>query len=296
MATRAWEAAGITGRRVTAVSRFTGGDTRTAFEMAGVATMSRDLLGERALDDLPEAANVLYLAGMKFGSTEDEPTTWAMNTFLPGLVARRFPHARIVALSTANVYPFTNPARGGARESAAPSPIGDYAQSCLGRERILAYHSAANGTPMAMIRLAYANALRYGVLLDIAQAVAAGAPIDVSMGFANVIWQGDANAAILASFGLCASPPAILNLSGPETISVRRAAHRLEEALAAPAPTFTGSEAETALLIDSTRAHTLFGYPRVPLGQLVEWTAAWLKGGGRLLNKPTHFQARDGRF
>jgi nucleoside-diphosphate-sugar epimerase len=296
MAVRASEAAGVGPRRVTAVSRFAHNDARSMFESAGVATIASDLLGEGAVDALPDAANVLYLAGMKFGSTDDEPATWAMNTFLPGLVARRFPRARIVALSTANVYPFTNPARGGARESATPGPIGDYAQSCLGRERILAYHSIRNGTPVALIRLAYANALRYGVLLDIAQSVAAGAPIDVSMGFANVIWQGDANAAILASFGLCASPPAILNLSGPETISVRRTAHRLEEALGAPPPTFTGTEADTALLIDSARAHTLFGYPQVPLGQLVEWTAAWLKGGGRLLNKPTHFQARDGRF
>jgi nucleoside-diphosphate-sugar epimerase len=296
MAVRASEAAGVTGRSVTAVSRFGSREARDAFEAAGVATISADLLADGALDALPDAANVLYLAGMKFGSTDDEPATWAMNTFLPGLVARRYPKARIVALSTANVYPFTNPARGGARESATPGPIGDYAQSCLGRERIFAYHSARNGSPIALIRLAYANALRYGVLLDIAQAVAAGAPIDVSMGFANVIWQGDANAAILGAFGLCASPPAILNLSGPETISVRRTAHRLEEALGAPAPTFTGTEAETALLIDSALAHTLFGYPTVPLGQLVEWTAAWLKGGGRLLNKPTHFQARDGRF
>ena len=296
MAVRAAEAAGVAGRRVTAVSRFAGSGAREPFEAAGVDTISADLLQDGALDGLPDAANIAYLAGMKFGSTDDEPATWAMNTFVPGLVARRFPRARIVALSTANVYPFTPPARGGARESAIPGPIGDYAQSCLGRERILAYHSTQNGTPMTLIRLAYANALRYGVVLDIAQAVAAGAPIDISMGYANVIWQGDANAIILAAFGLAASPPAILNVSGPEVISVRRTAHRIEEALGAPAPTWVGTEADTALLIDSTKAHMLFGYPQVPLGQLVEWTAAWLKGGGRLLNKPTHFQARDGRF
>jgi nucleoside-diphosphate-sugar epimerase len=296
MAVRASAAAGVS-RRVTAVSRFSDRAAREPFEAAGIMTVAVDLLEDGALDGLPDAPNVLYLAGMKFGSASDEPSTWAMNTFLPGLVARRYPRARIVALSTANVYPFTNPARGGARESATPGPIGDYAQSCLGRERILAYHSARNGTSMTLIRLAYANALRYGVLLDIALSVAAGTPIDVSMGYANVIWQGDANAMILGAFGLATSPPEILNVSGPETISVRRTAHRVEEALGSDAPpTFTGTEAETALLIDSARAHALFGYPTVPLGQLVEWTAAWLKGGGRLLNKPTHFQARDGRF
>ena len=295
MAVRASAAAGVP-RRVTAVSRFAAAGSRDAFESAGVATVAADLLAEAALDALPDAPNVLYLAGMKFGSATDEPATWAMNAFLPGLVARRYARSRIVALSTANVYSFTEPATGGAVEADPPGPVGEYAQSCLGRERIFAWHSVANGTPVALIRLAYANALRYGVLVDVARAVAAGQPVDVTMGFANVIWQGDANAAILAAFGACGSPPAVINLSGPEPVSIRAAALRLAELLGVPPPVLVGREAPTALLIDSSRAQAQFGLPRVGLEQLLQWTAAWIRGGGRLLDKPTHFQARDGRF
>jgi nucleoside-diphosphate-sugar epimerase len=279
-----------------AVSRFTSRESRDAFERDGIATIAADLLEPGVLDGLPDAPNVLYLAGMKFGSTGDEPSTWAMNAFLPGLVARRFEASRIVALSTANVYPFTRPDAGGAREGDPVGPVGEYAQSCLGRERILEWHARRNGTPVALIRLAYANALTYGVLVDIAQGVASGAPIDLAMGFANVIWQGDANAAILGAFGLCASPASALNLSGAEVVSVRETARRMASLVGVAEPTFSGAEAETALLIDSSRAHRQFGAPTVPLDQLVEWTVAWLRGGGRLLGKPTHFQARDGRF
>jgi nucleoside-diphosphate-sugar epimerase len=281
---------------VIAVSRFGSAAARDEFEADGIAAISSDLLADGALEALPDAPNVLYLAGMKFGSTDDEPSTWAMNAFLPGLVARRFVSSRIVALSTANVYPFTSPARGGAKEDVTPAPVGEYAQSCLGRERVFAYHSARNGTPVVLVRLAYANALRYGVLLDVAQKVAAGAPIDLAMGHANVIWQGDANAAILASFGLATGPAQVLNLSGAEIVSVRQTALQVAQTLGLPAPRFVGREAETALLIDSSRAHALFGPPDVPLPQLLEWTVAWLRSGGRLLNKPTHFEARDGRF
>ncbi len=206
MAVRASSAAGVAGRRVTAVSRFASRESRDAFERDGIATIAADLLEPGVLDGLPDAPNVLYLAGMKFGSTGDEPSTWAMNAFLPGLVARRFAASRIVALSTANVYPFTRPDAGGAREGDPVGPVGEYAQSCLGRERILEWHARRNGTPVALIRLAYANALTYGVLVDIAQGVAGGGPIDLAMGFANVIWQGDANAAILGAFGLARQP------------------------------------------------------------------------------------------
>ncbi len=296
MAQRAWRGAGVTDRRVIAVSRFISAATRDAFEAEGIATIPVDLLADDALEGLPDATNVLYLAGMKFGSTNAESATWAMNTFLPGLVARRYPAARIVALSTGNVYAFRPVASGGARETDRLGPLGDYAQSCLGRERLFSYHSERNGTPVALIRLNYANALRYGVLLDVAEQVAAGSPIDLAMGHANVIWQGDANASILASFSLCASPPTILNVSGPDTISIRRTAEQFAELLGTAPPTFTGVEAETALLSNSARAHRLFGEPTVSTGQLIEWTAAWLRQGGRRLGKPTHFEVRDGQF
>ena len=296
MVLRAWDEAGLAGRRVVAVSRFANAAARDTFEAGGMTTIAGDLLADGAVEALPDAPNILYLAGMKFGSANAEPATWAMNTFLPGLVARRYPRARIVALSTGNVYAFTPVGSGGARESDPLGPIGDYAQSCLGRERLLAWHSVRNGTPVTLIRLNYANALRYGVLLDVAEAVAAGTPIDLTMGFANVIWQGDANAAILASFGSCASPPETLNVSGSDTLSVRRTAERFAELLGSASPTFTGTEAETALLSNSERAHALFGEPDVSTAQLIEWTAAWLRSGGQRLGKPTHFAVRDGRF
>ncbi len=296
LARRSLNEAGRSDLRVIAVSRFGDAAVRQRFEAAGIETLSSDLLEPGALESLPDEPNVLYLVGMKFGSTDDPGTTWAMNTHLPGLAARRFARACIVALSTGNVYPLVPAISGGAAETTPTAPVGEYAESCLGRERMFTYFSARHGTPVALIRLNYANDLRYGVLTDIAVKVAQGQPVDVTTGVVNVIWQGDANAAILRAFSLCASPPAILNVSGPETVSVRWAATRLAELLGAPAPTFVGEEAPTALLSNCSKQHRLFGYPSVPLGLLLEWTAAWVRQGGRLLNKPTGFQKRDGRF
>jgi nucleoside-diphosphate-sugar epimerase len=296
LARRSLDQAGDAQRRVIAVSRFGNASIRTTFEAAGIETLASDLLADGALDRLPEAPNVLYLVGMKFGSTGDPGTTWAINTYLPGLVAARFRRSRIVALSTGNVYPLVDVRSGGSVETDPPGPVGEYAQSCLGRERMFLYSSQRQGTPITLVRLNYANDLRYGVLTDIAVKVARGEPVDLTTGSVNVIWQGDANAAILQAFGLCASPPAILNVSGPETASVRWLATRLAELLGAPAPSFVGEEAATALLSNCSKQHALFGYPSVPLGRLLEWTAAWVAQGGRLLNKPTGFQARDGNF
>lgn len=295
MARRSWDVTGASGR-VVAVSHFRDARTTRPFEAAGIETIAADLLEPTALAGLPDAANVLYLAGRKFGSTGDEPTTWAINALLPGLVARRYAAARIVALSTGNVYPFTVPREGGSREDDTLAPVGEYAQSCLARERILEYHSRRDGTAFTLIRLNYANALRYGVLTDIATGIRSGAPIDVTTGFVNIIWQGDASAAILASFGLAATPPALLNVTGPETVSVREVAIQLADLLGAPPPTFSGTEGAAALLNNASRQHALFGAPAVALEQLAGWTAAWLLQGGDLLGKPTHFQARDGRF
>jgi dTDP-4-dehydrorhamnose reductase len=296
MARRAFDAAGQHGRRVVAVSRFADASARDPFEQAGIATIASDLMADGALDGLPEAPNVLFLAGMKFGSTGNEPATWAMNTFLPGLVARRYAASRIVALSTGNVYALTAPSHGGSREEDPIAPVGEYAITCLGRERLFTYESEQRGTAVALIRLNYANALRYGVLTDIGRRVQAGQPVDVTMGFVNVIWQGDSNAATLAAFGLASSPPAVLNVAGPEIASVRSIATRFAELLGSAPPSFTGSEAETALLNNGGRSHRLLGPPSVPLDRLMAWTAEWLQRGGRLLNKPTGFESRDGRF
>ncbi len=296
MARRALDLAGKGGTRVTAVSRFGDPAVREAFEHSGIETISADLLEDGALEALPDAQNVLYLAGMKFGSSDRLAYTWAMNALLPAMTARRFRGSRVVALSTGNIYPMVSVISGGAREEDPPGPVGDYAQSCLGRERMFTYWSERDSTPVTLIRLNYANALIYGVLVDIAQRVSAREPIDLSPGAVNVIWQGDANAAIVASFSICASPPAILNVSGPETVSVRWVAERFASLLDLPHPEFIGTEPASALLANSSKMHARFGYPNVPIEQLVEWTAAWLSSGGRLLGKPTHFEVRDGQF
>ena len=296
MARRAFDAAGETGRRVIAVSRFEKPDATGPFERAGIEAIASNLLAHGALAALPEAPNVLFLAGMKFGSTGNLPATWAMNTLLPGLVARRFAHSRIVALSTGNVYPFVPIASGGARETDPVAPVGEYAVTCLGRERLFSYESDQRGTHVAFIRLNYANALRYGVVTDIARQVLAGAPIDLATGHVNVIWQGDSNAQTLAAFVHVSRPPLVLNITGPEVASVREVARRLADLLGVPAPEFRGAEAGTALLSDASRAWQLFGPPSVSLDRLLAWSAAWLQSGGSLLDKPTGFEKRDGRF
>jgi nucleoside-diphosphate-sugar epimerase len=230
----------------------------------------------------------------KFGSRGAEWETWATNTFLAGDAARIFRGARIVAFSTGNVYPFTPADAGGPTEDAPTGPVGEYAQSALGRERLFEYFSRRDGTPVALIRLNYAVELRYGVLHDLARKVDAGEPIDLRMGHFNVIWQGDANAYVLRAFELCASPPAVLNVTGPPA-AVRDVAARLGRHLGR-APVFAGAEEPTALLSDPSRCLARFGPPRVPLETLIAWTARWVKAGGASLDKPTHFEVRDGAF
>lgn len=296
LARRSLDSAGKTSTRVIAVSRFGQSAATRPFEAAGIETVSADLMADGTLERLPETSSLLYLVGMKFGSSRDMPSTWALNTFLPGLVVRRFARSRIVALSTGNVYPLVDVRSGGASEADPPAPVGEYALSCLGRERILAYYSQTNGTPVSVVRLNYAVDLRYGVLVDIAQRVASREPIDLGMGTVNVIWQGDANTAILGAFGLCSSPPYVVNVTGPETLSVRWLAHRFAELLEVEPPHFVGEEGTTALLSNTHQQQRQFGYPRVPSGLLIDWVADWLRRGGRLLDKPTGFQSRDGQF
>jgi nucleoside-diphosphate-sugar epimerase len=288
------DAAGVP-RRVLGVARFASQEQEEWLRRHGVEPVRCDLLDPEQLDRLPEAANVVYLAGRKFGSTGDEALTWAVNTLLPGMVCRRFAQSRIVALSTGNVYGLTHVHGGGSREGDPLEPRGEYAMSCLGRERILEHFSRTLGIPMAIIRLNYAAETRYGVLVDLAQAILAGEPIDLAMGFFNILWQADASAMTLAALGHAAVPPKVLNVTGPEVLSVRQVAEELGRRLGKPV-SFRGTEATEALLSDSASARQLFGPPRVEASQLVAWTADWLSRGGPTLGKPTHFEVRDGRF
>jgi nucleoside-diphosphate-sugar epimerase len=293
MARRASDAAGAR-RRVIGVARFSGGG-EDHLRAAGVEAVRCDLLDPDAVAALPDAPNVVFLAGTKFGTAGNEAATWATNSYLPGVVARRYRGSRIVALSTGNVYGLAPVAGGGSREADPPRPAGEYAMSCLGRERVFEHFSRTLGTPVALVRLNYACDLRYGVLVDLARKVLAGESIDLGMGHFNTIWQGDANAMTLRAFDHAAAPPWVANVTGPERLSVRAVCERLGALLGRPAR-FTGAEAPTALLADARRGLEALGPPRVPADQLIEWVAGWVAGGGRSLGKPTKFESRDGTF
>jgi nucleoside-diphosphate-sugar epimerase len=293
MAARAVRLAG--GRsRVVAASRFSNGTLRPGLEAAQVETIACDLFDREALARLPRCRNVIYMPARKFGSAGAEWDTWATNAYLPGQVASEFPEARMVAFSTGNVYPLWPVDTGGPDEGAPTGPVGEYAQSCLGRERVLEHFCRRNGTPMVFLRLNYAVELRYGVLADLATRIWTGQPIDLTTGHVNVIWQGDANAYALHALALCASPPAVLNVTGP-MVRVRDLAEALGARLGR-APSFTGSEQATALLSDPARCHALYGAPSVPLEVMLGWVAEWVRQGGATLGKPTRFEVRDGRF
>jgi len=294
MLKRAADAAGVR-KRVIGVSRFSSPDLPRQLNGWGVETIACDLLDVDQLEKLPRAANIVYMAGMKFGATGQAARTWAMNAVLPADVCRKFRGSRIVAFSTGNVYPMVPVTGGGAVETDEPQPVGEYAQSCLGRERVFEHFSRTDGTPVAVIRLNYATEMRYGVLVDLARRVLAGETIDVTMGNFNCVWQADANAASIRAFDHVASPPMVLNVTGPEVVSVRRACEQLA-ALMGTTVKFSGAEAPTAYLNNAQLSHRLFGYPRVPLGQAIRWTAEWVKRGGESLGKPTHFEQRDGKF
>ena len=284
-----------TGSRVVAVSRFSSREARTRLEADGVPTLACDLLNEPAIAGLPRFPNVLYLAGRKFGTTERTDITWATNTVVPARVAEHFVDSRIVVFSTGNVYPLV-PATGPApTETDPPAPVGEYAQSCLGRERVVEYVSREDGLRALMFRLNYAVDLRYGTLVDIAGKVFTGEPIDLTVGCFNAIWQGDANSYALRSLELCASPPAVLNVTGPERISTRECAEWFGRFFD-KVPRFVNEEGTLALLSDSTLCRRLLGEPQVPLPALREWVGHWVRDGGSTLNKPTHFEVSDGRF
>lgn len=281
--------------RVIAVSRYSSAESRRGLEEAGVDTISADILERDSLAELPDAPNVIYMAGRKFGSTGAESLTWAMNAYLPALVCERFVRSRIVAFSSGNIYPFVPLSSGGATEKTPVQPVGEYAQSVLARERIFEYFADRNGTPVLLLRLNYATELRYGVLLDIGTKVFERRPVDVTMGSVNVIWQGDANSVALRCLDLASAPAATLNLTGPETLSVRAIATRFGEHFGVE-PQLSGHESPTALLNDAGRCFRLFGYPTVTVDQQIEWVAQWIGSGGATLDKATHFETRDGRF
>jgi nucleoside-diphosphate-sugar epimerase len=293
MARRASDAAG-THRRVIGVSRFSGGGEEE-LQAHGVETIRCDLLDTDDVARLPDAANVVYLAGVKFGSTGNEAATWVVNSYLPGVVGRKYRGSRIVAFSTGNVYGLTPAAGGGSREADPPRPAGEYAMSCLGRERVFEYFSRSFGTPVVVIRLNYACDLRYGVLVDLAGKVLTGEPVGLGMGHFNTIWQGDANAMALRAFDHAAAPPLVVNVTGPEVLSVRTVCEQFGRLLGRP-PRFTGEEGATALLADARPGLERLGPPRVGADRLIEWVAGWVARAGRTLGKPTKFESRDGTF
>ena len=294
MVRRASEAAG-TSRRVIGVSRFSEEGQEAALQAHGVETVRCDLLDEGAVAALPDAPLVIYMAGRKFGSSGLESLTWAMNTYLPAVIARRYAGSRIAAFSTGNVYGLARAGHGGSREADAPAPVGEYAMSCLGRERMFEHMSRTHGTPVAILRLNYATEMRYGLLVDLARKVYAGEVVDLTMGYANVIWQGDANGMAIASLRHAASPPYIVNIAGREELSVRRVCEGLATRLGRSVR-FTGTEAPDAILSNGARGWADLGAPQVTLDQLLDWTADWVARGGGSLGKPTHFESRDGRF
>ena len=283
-------------KRIIGVARFSEPELREQLEGWGVETIAADLLDRAAVEALPKAENVIFMAGRKFGSSDNQALTWAMNVHSPAIVAEAFRASRIVAFSTGNVYPLIDVARQGALETTPPGPRGEYAQSCLGRERLFEYFSGLYGTPGRLFRLNYAIDLRYGVLHDLAERVRAGTAIDLSlMGHVNVIWQGDANAQALRSLLHCTTPTSPLNVSGPETLSVRWLAEELAARLGVKAK-LVGEEAPSAWLTNTAEAAKLFGYPGVPLSPMLDWIADWVARDGLSFNKPTKYEVRDGGF
>jgi nucleoside-diphosphate-sugar epimerase len=294
MAVRASQSAGSK-RRVFGISRFSSGELESRLNAWGVQTIRCDLLNRADLSKLPEFPNIVYMAGMKFGSSGNEALTWAMNSFLPGLVSEKYASSRIVAFSTGNVYGLSSVSRGGSHDEDPLNPAGEYAMSCLGRERIFEHFSRTNHTEMAIIRLNYAVEMRYGVLLDIATRVYSGLPVALSMGYLNAIWQGDANAWSLEALAHVSSPPKIFNITGPELLIVRRVAETFGKRFG-KAVKFEGTESEDALLSNAQKCLSLFGRPRVDAEQLIDWIADWVVRGGTSYAKPTHFEERAGRF
>lgn len=294
MARRACDAIGSP-RRIYGVSRFQNPGVRTELEAWGIETIACDLLDEAAVARLPRTPWVIAMPGMKFGTQSQPANSWAMNCYLPAIVARHFRQSRLVVFSSGNVYGLVPVQSGGSRETDELRPVGEYAMTVLGRERMFEYFSRLQEMPVALLRLNYATELRYGVLVDLALKVWREDTIDLSMGYVNVIWQGDANAMALQALEQTDSPPRPLNLAGPDILRVRDVCERFAARLD-KRPKFAGKESDEALLNNATASYELLGRPQVSVDEIIEWTATWVRRGGKLLGKPTHFESRDGRF
>lgn len=294
LAKRAADAAGKA-LEIIAVSRFREAQARQWLEERGIRTLSLDLLEQASYRSLPDAENILYLVGLKFGTTGNPAMTWATNILAPVFTCERYPRARIAALSTGNVYPLTSVHGTGSEETDPLEPLGEYSNACVARERIFDYYAQKNGSPVALIRLSYAIDLRYGVLYDIGWKVFHGEPVDLGNGYFNCIWQGDANEMIIRSLRLASSPAYPLNLTGTSWHTVRQTALQFAEIFQKPVR-FTGEESDSAFLSNTRRLKNTLGEPPTPFDRMVRWTADWIKAGGRSLNKPTHFETRDGKY
>lgn len=294
LAKKAVEAAGIE-KRVIAVSRFTDKFATELLNNNNVETISCDLLDKEKLYALPEVKNVIYMAGRKFGTDGSEWLTWAMNSTLPAFVADKFKNSNIAVFSSGNIYPIVPVSSGGCKESEKVGPVGEYTMSCLARERAFEYAANHYGTNVLIYRLNYAVDLRYGVLYDMAERIMKGEPISVTTPCLNCIWQGSANEIAIRSLLYASSPAKILNVTGPETVSVKKAALELGNYLGKE-PIFEGEEGTDAYLSDSSEATQIFGYPSVNIKTLIRWQAEWILDGGRALGKPTHFEERKGSY
>jgi nucleoside-diphosphate-sugar epimerase len=294
MAKRACDEAGIK-KRIIGVSSFENREQQKKIGKYGIETIDGDLLNTKFTATVPAVKNVFYLAGMKFGSIDNLSLTWAVNTYLPAIIADHFKQSRIVAFSTGCVYPLVSVDSGGSKETDPPVAIGEYAQSCLGRERIFEYGSIKNKTEVALVRLNYSVEMRYGVLVDIALKVKNNEPVDLTMGHFNVIWQGDMNDFVLRSLEQAKSPATVLNITGSEILSVRQVATEFGKHFGVT-PTFENTEAPTALLNNAEHSFRLYGRPKTPVSQVIKWIAQWINDERTLLGKPTHFEVRDGKY
>lgn len=295
LARRALDAAGRGGDRVIAVSRWSNADAARRLEADGVEVLPFDLMAPDDFGDLPDAPNVVFMVGAKFGTSSRPDLSWAVNAAMPSMVSRRYRDSHIVAMSTGNVYPLVDRGSGGCRETDPVGPIGEYAMSCLGRERVFEYASHTFGTPVALIRLNYAVDLRYGVLADIGRAVHGGEPVDVTTGAMNAVWQGYANEVVLRALDKASPDAFVLNLTGPETLSVPQVAAMFAERFGVEWQR-TGTPSDTAFISNASQCHALFGYPSVSIAQLIDWQAAWIEAGLPMLDKPTKFAVRDGGY
>jgi nucleoside-diphosphate-sugar epimerase len=282
-------------RRVVGVARFSEPGLKEQLQARGIETIACDLMNEDELSGLPKIKNVIFMAGRKFGAEGDLALTWAMNSHVPALVAQAFPQSRIIAFSTGCVYPFVPVSGGGASEDMPPDPPGEYAQSCVGRERMFEYFSKKLETPGKLYRLNYAIDMRYGVLHDIARKIVERQPVDVTMGHVNLIWQGDAAAQALRCLPRSTVPTSPINVSGHEILSVRSLAQKIAARLGME-PIITGTENATAWITDTSEALRLFGEPLVDLEHMIAWTADWVARDQPSLGKPTKFEVRDGRY